>query len=73
MGRRRRQSAVPRTAFAKAAAAGDVGEVLAFYAEDAVMVPPGEAVATGNWKAVVDTNNSDLPEKTAQKTKKSKR
>ena len=33
--------------FAKAAATKDVDQVVAFYAEDAVMLPPGEAMATG--------------------------
>jgi uncharacterized protein (TIGR02246 family) len=42
------------TAFAKAAAAGDVDKVLGFYAEDGVMLPPGEALATG--KAAIRTS-----------------
>jgi uncharacterized protein (TIGR02246 family) len=33
--------------FAKAVAAKDVEKAVAFYAEDAVMLPPGEAAATG--------------------------
>ena len=35
------------TAWANAVPTGDVDKVVAFYAEDAVMMPPGEAVATG--------------------------
>jgi uncharacterized protein (TIGR02246 family) len=35
------------TQFAKAAATKDVDKLVAFYAEDAVMLPPGEVVATG--------------------------
>jgi uncharacterized protein (TIGR02246 family) len=34
------------TEFAKAAAAKDLDKVVAFYAEDAALLPPGEAVAT---------------------------
>jgi ketosteroid isomerase-like protein len=42
------------TQFAKAAAAKDVDQVVAFYAEDAVLLPPGEAMATG--KAAIRTS-----------------
>ena len=54
------------TAFAKAAAAGDVDQVVAFYAEDAVMLPPGEAMATGkaairaSWAALLSLPDLEL-------------
>jgi ketosteroid isomerase-like protein len=46
------------TEFAKAAAAKDVDKVVAFYAEDAVMLPPGEAAATS--KAAIQASWAQL-------------
>jgi uncharacterized protein (TIGR02246 family) len=46
------------TQFAKAAAAKDVDQVVAFYAEDAVLLPPGEDMATG--KAAIRASWAEL-------------
>jgi uncharacterized protein (TIGR02246 family) len=43
---------------AKAVAANDVEKVVAFYAEDAVLLPPGEATATG--KAAIRASYTQL-------------
>ena len=46
------------TAWANVVPTGDVDKVVAFYAEDAVMLPPGEGVATG--KAAIRASWSQL-------------